>query len=168
MVKLILKLSLNSNVLFLITLEPSNEANRANGNNFIDFSCNRLIAELLFSVQDAFMVLLKHFCYCSPVSQLESNTGIKTLCVQKKCNEIRKLHILLPPNYQQLLSFGGGFCFCFSMTLRKQNVAYRWKREKKRHKLREEKTLSIWYETSYSKVARGLEWVAKKMWINKI
>lgn len=41
-------------------------------------------------------------------------------------------------------------------------------KKKKRHKLREEKTLSIWYETSYSKVTRGLEWVVNKVWVSKI
>lgn len=59
----------------------------------------------------------------------------------------------------------------FSITFRKQTVAYRWKKErkeKKREELREEKTLFILYETSFSKLIRGLEWDVSKMLIIKI
>lgn len=63
-------------------LELSSECNRENGNHLIDVSCNRVITKLLFPVQDAFMVLWKHFCYCSPVSQLENNCK-DSLCTGK-------------------------------------------------------------------------------------
>lgn len=92
------KLNLNFNIFFfLCTLEQSSESNRENGKCLIDFSGNRLIAKLLFSVQDAYMVPWKHFCYCSPVSSLESNASIEILCAQEKCNETKKLYIVLPP-----------------------------------------------------------------------
>lgn len=42
------------------------------------------------------------------------------------------------------------------------------RKKKKRDKLREEKTLCIWYETIFSQKTKGLEWNANKMLINKI
>lgn len=45
----------------------------------------------------------------------------------------------------------------FSVMFRKQNVAHSWKREKKRDKFKGEKTLFFWYETSFSKLTKGLE-----------
>lgn len=141
-------------------LELRSESNRENGNHLIGVSCNRLITKLLLPVQDAFMVLWKHFCYWSPVSQLENNA--KIVYVQEKFDGTKKLCILLLSKCQQLLS-----C-CFFFNIQEVKCSIQMGERKERQELREENPLCICYVASFSKLTRGLEWDVNKMSVSEI